>query len=96
MIIHTVAFSLKHAPGSPEEHDFLRSAMVLAEIPGVEHFEQRRQVSPKTDFAFGFSMTFADAAAYAAYDAHPLHAGFVAERWVPEVTRFMELDYEAL
>ena len=96
MIIHSVVFTLKHAPGSPEEGDFLRAALVLADIPGVQDFEQRRQVSPKTDFAFGFSMNFTDAAAYAAYNSHPLHVGFVADRWVPEVTRFMELDYEAL
>lgn len=96
MIIHSVVFSLKHAPGSPQEEAFLRAALVLADIPGVEAFEQRRQVSPKTDFAFGFSMTFVDTAAYAAYNSHPLHVGFVADRWVPEVTRFMELDYEAL
>lgn len=96
MIRHTVAFSLKHAAGSPEEAAFLRDALTLAAIPGVENFEQMRQVSPKADYAFGFSMEFADQAAYDAYNAHPDHVGFVRDRWVPEVLRFQELDYVAL
>lgn len=65
----------------------------MASIPGVQKFEQLRQVSPKTDYAFGFSMEFADEAAYAAYDSHPDHVAFVRDRWVPEVARFMEIDY---
>ena len=47
MIRHTVVFTLKHAAGSAEEGAFLRDARVLAAIPGVEKFEQLRQVSPK-------------------------------------------------
>lgn len=96
MIRHTVSFTLKHAAGSDAERDFLDAAMVLAAIPGVTRFERLRQVSPKTDFAFGFSMEFADQAAYDAYNAHPDHVAFVQERWVPEVERFQELDYVAL
>ena len=96
MIRHTVAFSLKHAAGSPEEAAFLRDALILAAIPGVEKFEQMRQVSPKADYAFGFSMEFADQAAYDVYNAHPDHVGFVRDRWVPEVLGFQELDYVAL
>lgn len=45
MIRHTVVFSLRHAPGSAEEADFLEAALVLADIPGVETFERLRQVS---------------------------------------------------
>ncbi|HSU02278.1 MAG TPA: Dabb family protein [Nocardioides sp.] len=96
MIRHTVAFRLHHAPGSAEEQDFLAAARALADIPGVEAFEQLRQTSAKNDFAFGFSMEFADRAAYDAYDAHPVHRAFVAERWVPEVADFLEIDYEPL
>ena len=40
MIRHTVVFNLKHAHGSLQEKAFLRDAMVLTEIPGVEKFEQ--------------------------------------------------------
>ena len=96
MIRHTVAFRLRHSPGSAEETDFLTAALVLAAIPGVERFEQLRQTSPKNDFAFGFSMEFADQAAYDAYNVHPAHTAFVAERWVPEVEDFLEIDYVPL
>lgn len=93
MIRHSVIFNLKHAAGSDEELAFLRDAKILADIPGVEKFEQLRQVSAKNDYAFGFSMEFADQDAYAAYDAHPYHVSFVRDRWVPEVERFLEIDY---
>ena len=93
MIRHTVAFTLKHAAGSDEEGAFLRDANVLAAIPGVEKFEQLNQVSPKNDYSFGFSMEFADQAAYSVYNEHPLHVAFVRDRWVPEVSKFLEIDY---
>lgn len=96
MIRHTVVFSLKHPEGSAEERAFLDAAMVLAAIPGVEKFERLRQVSPKAHFAFGFSMEFADEAAYEAYNAHPDHVAFVRDRWLAEVSKFQEIDYVAL
>jgi hypothetical protein len=93
MIRHTVVFTLKHPAGSDEERAFLRNARILADIPGVGKFEQLRQVSPKNDYTFGFSMEFADQAAYSAYDNHPDHIAFVRDRWVPEVSKFLEIDY---
>lgn len=96
MIRHTVVFSLKHAGGSPAERAFLAAARVLAEIPGVERFEQLRQVSAKNDYAFGFSMEFKDQAAYNLYNDHPVHVSFVRDRWLPEVEKFMEIDYVPL
>jgi hypothetical protein len=93
---HTVVFRLKHPRGSAAERDFLATAKQLAAIPGVERFEQLRQTSPKNAFTFGFSMEFADAAAYQRYSAHPAHVSFVNERWLPEVAEFMEIDYEPL
>lgn len=93
MIRHTVIFTLKHAHGSLQEKAFLRDAKVLAEIPGVKKFEQLKQVSKKNDFEFGFSMEFADQAAYAAYNDHPKHVKFVKDRWEREVERFLEIDY---
>ena len=93
MIRHTVVFTLKHAASSAEEKAFLQDAKVLADIPGVEKFEQLRQVSPKNDYQFGFSMEFADQAAYFGYNDHPDHVAFVRDRWVPEVERFLEIDY---
>lgn len=96
MIRHTVAFRLKHAAGSREEAAFLADARVLATIPGVERFEQLRQISRKNAFAYGFSMEFADQAAYDAYNDHPAHVAFVRDRWIPEVADFLEIDYTAL
>lgn len=96
MIRHTVAFRLVHPAGSPDEADFLASGRALADIPGVERFEQLAQTSAKNDFTFGFSMEFADAAAYDAYNQHPVHTAFVRDRWIPEVADFLELDYETL
>ena len=93
MIRHTVVFTLKHAHGSLQEKAFLRDAMVLTEIPGVEKFEQLRQVSRRNDYEFGFSMEFANQAAYDTYNAHPKHVKFVKERWEREVERFLEIDY---
>ena len=94
-IRHTVSFDLRHAPGSPEEADFLAAAETLAEIPGVETFEVVREVSPKNGFRFGISMEFADEAAYTSYNAHPDHVGFVEQRWRSEVADFLEIDYAA-
>jgi hypothetical protein len=96
MIRHTVVFRLKHPAGSAEERRFLADALALKSIPGVEKFEQLRQVSPKNDYAFGFSMEFADAAAYRGYDEHPEHVAFVRDRWMKEVEAFLEIDYERL
>jgi hypothetical protein len=96
MIRHTVAFTLRHAPGSDEERRFLEDALVLAEIPVVRAFERLRQVSAKNGFRHGFSMEFDDQAGYDAYNGHPLHTAFVAQRWQPEVAEFLEIDYVPL
>lgn len=93
MIQHTVAFRLVHPADSAEEAEFLGTARrTLTAIPGVRDFTVSRQVSAKSPLTFQFSMVFDDDAAYAAYDAHPDHRGFVADRWVPEVAEFQELD----
>jgi hypothetical protein len=94
MIRHTVVFRLKHPRGSDAERDFLETAQrMLVPIPGVRAFERLRQVSRKNGFTFGFSMEFADQAAYDGYDRHPDHVRFVQERWIPEVEAFLEIDY---
>ena len=95
-IRHTVSFTLRHAPGSAEEQDFLDAAAALGEIPGVEAFEILAEVSPKNRFRFGISMEFGDAAAYTAYNEHPEHVRFVEDRWVKEVEEFLEIDFAAL
>ena len=94
-IRHTVAFTLAHPPGSDGERDFLEAAEQLAAIPGVEAFEVLAEVSPKNDFRFGISMEFANRAAYEGYNAHPDHVRFVQERWLSEVSDFLEIDFTA-
>ena len=97
MIRHGVIFTLKHAAGSLQERAFLRDAKAALEtIPGVTNFGQFRQVSKKNDYRFGFSMDFADQAAYDGYNTHPRHVAFVRDRWDREVERFLEIDYEGL
>ncbi len=97
MIRHSVIFTLKHPHGSAEEQAFLSDARIALEtIPGVEKFEQLRQVSKKNDYRFGFSMEFADQRAYDGYDSHPRHVDFVQTRWLREVEKFLEIDYERL
>ncbi|MET0672618.1 MAG: Dabb family protein [Microbacterium pygmaeum] len=95
MIRHTVVFSLHHPSGSAQEAAFLAEGRdLLTSIPGVYEFTVQRQVSPKSDLDFQFAMTFSDSAAFAAYDSHPIHVGFVRDRWVPEVAVFQEYDFE--
>ena len=40
-------------------------------------------------------MEFADRAAYTGYNNHSDHVRFVQERWLAEVSDFLELDYGA-
>lgn len=96
MMRHTVVFRLQHAKGSAEERKFLDHARILASIPSVGNFEQLRQVSPKSDFTFGFSMEFEDQAGYDAYNVHPVHEAFLRQRWLVEVEDFLEIDDIAL
>jgi stress responsive alpha/beta barrel protein len=88
-IRHQVVFSLRP---STDEADFLAALLALEAIPGVEAFELRREVSPKNAFDHALTMEFADRAAYEAYNEHPEHAGFVANRWNAEVADFLEID----
>lgn len=96
MIRHTVVFTLRHPAGSVEEVDFLAEARELGAIAGVRRFEQLRQVSPQSAYAFSFSMEFDDEAAYAAYNGDPVHVAFVRDRWEHEVQQFQELDFVPL
>jgi hypothetical protein len=96
MIRHTVVFCLRHVKGSQAEQDFLTIADVLTKIPGVMKFEKLRQTSIKNDYDYGFSMEFENQTTYDGYTFHPLHVAFVNDHWIPEVSRFMEIDYVAL
>lgn len=96
MITHTAVFRLKHAEGSAQEAAFLKAADALIAIPGVRNFEKLRQISVKNDFTFCFSMQFESQKEYDFYNNHPDHVDFVQERWIPEVEKFMEIDYVKL
>jgi heme-degrading monooxygenase HmoA len=91
-IRHSVVFSLAHAAGSDAEADFIAAISALERIPGVEAFELMREVSPKNDYDHALTMEFADRDAYAAYNEHPEHVAFVADRWDSNVTAFLEID----
>jgi hypothetical protein len=95
-IRNTVVFTLAHPEGSPAEADFLAAAGALSAIPGVEAFQILRETSPKNAYRFGISMEFAGPQAYEAYNQHPDHVRFVNERWLSEVSDFLEVDYESL
>lgn len=91
---HTVVFHLVHPPGSPAETSFLDTARTtLTTIPGVTEFVINRQISPKSDLAWQFSMVFTDQSAYDAYNAHPAHVDFVQQHWQVEVDGFQEYDF---
>lgn len=93
MIIHSVVFTPKHAPGSPGEKDFLAAAISLKSIDSVRNFRAYRQVSKKNNFRFGLSMEFDTEEGYRAYNEDPRHVEFVQNRWISEVEDFMEIDY---
>ncbi len=93
---HTVVFSLRHEPGSAEAESFLDALRSLGSIDGVRDLEVVRQVSVKNTYQLGVVMEFEDQAAYEAYNGHPKHVSFVADRWDAEVTDFMEIDFVAL
>jgi stress responsive alpha/beta barrel protein len=95
-IRHTVVFALAHPEGSAEERDFLEAAEQLATIPSVEVFELLAEISPKNGYRFAISMEFANQASYDHYNEHPDHVRFVQERWLAEVSDFLELDYAAV
>ena len=93
-IQHTVMFKLASGKDSEATTKFLNDARrILSAIGSVKNFRIYKQVSPKTDFDFHFTMIFENQEAYTAYNEHPDHVGFVKERWVPEVTIFQEADF---
>ena len=93
-IQHTVVFRLTHEAGSAAEAEFLDTGRAtLTAIPGVADFMINRQVSPKSDLSWQFTMVFADQDAYDAYNVHPDHVAFVEKRWQTEVEAFQEYDF---
>ncbi len=94
-IQHGVIFSLKHEKGSAEAAKFLADGRnTLMEIPVVKNFQAFNQVSPKNDYDYGFSMIFDTMEDYQTYNNHPNHVAFVENRWMKEVDKFLEIDFE--
>lgn len=93
MIIHTVAFKLRHESDSAAERAFLEKGRALAEIRTVHYFRVYRQVSEKNPYDFNFSMAFEDQTAYDFYNNHPDHQAFVQNVWLNEVEDFLEADF---
>lgn len=94
VIRHMVIFNLKYPKGSAQAETFLEDGQaILSSIPVVRNFGVFRQVSPKNDYEYGFSMDFSSQEDYDAYNGHPLHVQFVQERWLTEVERFLEIDF---
>jgi hypothetical protein len=94
-IRHMVIFNLKVPKGSPEAEKFLNDGKsILSSIPVVQNFGVFLQVSTKNDYDYGFSMDFSNQEDYDSYNEHPLHVQFVQERWLLEVDRFLEIDFQ--
>lgn len=93
-IQHMVIFNLPYKEGSSKAVKFLNDGnRILTGIPVVRDFQVFLQVSSKNDFQYGFSMVFADQDDYDTYNDHPDHVAFVEERWMKEVTDFLEIDF---
>jgi len=94
-IQHGVIFSLKYEKGSAETIKFLEDGRrILSSIPTVKNFQVFDQVSQKNDFQYGFTMVFNSLEDYVTYNEHPLHIDFVENRWMKEVEKFLEIDFE--
>ena len=96
MIRHSVIFTLIAPIGSAEASEFLSAAAKLSSIPGVRNFESLRQTSKKNDYDYGLSMEFDTAEDYADYNIHPDHTAFIQNYWLPNVTKFLEIDFEPI
>lgn len=94
-IQHMVIFNLPYKAGSSKAVKFLNDGnRILTGIPVVRDFQVFLQVSSKNDFQYGFSMVFTDQDDYDTYNNHPDHVAFVEERWMKEVTDFLEIDFK--
>jgi hypothetical protein len=94
-IQHMVIFNLPYQEGSAEVSTFLEDGTrILSAIPVVQNFQAFYQVSEKNEYQYGFSMVFANQEDYNTYNEHPDHVAFVQERWLKEVTDFLEIDFK--
>ena len=91
---HMVIFNLPYPKGSVNAKKFLADGtLILTGIPVVQNFQAFMQVSKKNDYQYGFSMVFANQDDYTTYNNHTDHVSFVQDRWMKEVTEFLEIDF---
>jgi len=94
-IQHMVIFNLTYPKYAPESKKFIQDGTrILTGIPVVKNFQAFNQVSEKNKFGFGFSMVFTNRADYETYNKHPEHVAFVQNRWMKEVSDYLEIDFE--
>ena len=94
-IQHMVIFNLSYPEGSAEVEKFLADGTnILTGIPVVRNFQAFKQVSVKNDYQYGFSMVFSNREDNSTYNNHPDHVAFVQDRWLKEVTDFLEIDFQ--
>ena len=92
---HMVIFNLSYPKGSADAEKFLADGTrILTGIPVVRNFQAFKQVSVKNDYQYGFSMVFSTREDYTTYNNHPDHVAFVQDRWLKEVTDFLEIDFQ--
>lgn len=92
---HMVIFNLPYPEQSADAEKFLADGTrILTGIPVVRNFQAFKQVSVKNDYQYGFSMVFSNREDYNTYNNHPDHVAFVQDRWLKEVTDFLEIDFQ--
>ena len=90
-----VIFNLPYPEGSSDADKFLEDGTrIISGIPVVRNFQAFNQVSLKNDYQYGFSMIFSNQEDYTTYNNHPDHVAFVQDRWLKEVTQFLEIDFQ--
>ena len=90
-----VIFNLSYPEGSADAGKFLADGTrILTGIPVVRNFQAFKQVGVKNDYQYGFSMVFSTREDYTTYNNHPDHVAFVQDRWLKEVTDFLEIDFQ--
>lgn len=95
-IQHMVIFNLPYKEGSKKAIKFLNDGnRILTAIPVVRDFQVFLQVSAKNDYQYGFSMVFTNQEDYNTYNDHPDHVAFVEDRWMKEVSDFLEIDFKS-
>ncbi len=95
-IRHAGLFNFKNNVTNQEKDDFFVALKALSNIPGVQELEISRQISPKNNFQFAFSMCFDSNELMTAYASNPKHDDFVQHFWLTFVADFMEVDTQIM